>query len=702
MRRFVLLTAIIAMMYAATSPAQTIVIDHGADFAGGAAGNQATIDLFTSNFPGVTVVAGNYDNTADAGVQAAIEAADVLVLCRTTYSGGYDTADGAYYSSLEIPVVFLTSYVTRSSRIGFEGGLNGGGSTDGAETTVTAAGALVFGVEGFSAGTHDWYTDGYGFDTLGTGSVGTGDILATLGGNHLAVGWDTGDTDGSGRTQSGPRLLFNLHSGGNTLPDTVAGKQALLAAVTTYTGLSASSYAAISPDPAKGAVADLATLAELSWQASPDPNIASVDYDVFFGTEPNIVLNPLYTDVATPFNLADNGIYLDYNTRYYWRVDSHITWDSNELTGHWQDIAVGDPWFFDTLPDDKVPAVTADGDILTSLGYLPAGLTGTVNDWGEGDIQSVSWEVLGAVVPQEAKQMITRNDAAALSNLAQITTDPNLLMDWIGTDTRNDQAVDTSVGDPMLLVLKGLPAGTYSWTSYHHDAGATFTGMFDATVTDATGSITVPDIQITDSNSLPVGTFTASITSNGTDAVILVFDLHPYAGLGYNDAWFVMNGFELTDASGSLYVDFGNSAADNVMRGYAAYFASHEAASTFTEQSYSVFGTTVSILPTWGGLATVTDTTNNASSAIQSATFNTNWPGSYLVRLSATDHQQTGSDTLTVRVAADACAAAQLDPAWSGFNDYDADQDCDVDLSDFAVFGLQWLDDRNASGPIQL
>jgi hypothetical protein len=38
----------------------------------------------------------------------------------------------------------------------------------------------------------------------------------------------------------------------------------------------------------------------------------------------------------------------------------------------------------------------------------------------------------------------------------------DLIADWIGTDTRQP-------GNPLTLTISGLPKGTYSWLSYHHD-----------------------------------------------------------------------------------------------------------------------------------------------------------------------------------------------------------------------------------------
>lgn len=446
------------------------------------------------------------------------------------------------------------------------------------------------------------------------------------------------------------------------------------------------------------------TTTAFSWSAPIDPNIVSVSgYDVIFGTDPNflnMIDKVLYEDVTNPFVLADNGINLAYETTYHWRVDTHLVWDSNEITGVFNDIVAGQPWMFTTLSEDTPPVVTAD-DVLTAMEFMPATLTGTVNDHGEGDITTVTWELLGLLDPVDpnAMQVVNRTDAAFLANLAEIgITDPNLIMDWIGTDTRDGKVE----GNPLILILKGLPTDTYSWTSYHHDAGDQ-NGMFDATVYDASVSspATTTDIQITDANSTPVATFTTSIESNGSDDVILVFDLHPYGDPGsaayWHESFFAMNGFELTGGSGSLNVDFGPVGAVP-MTGYQAYAATHEVAASFTEQSYSAFGTTVSIQPVWGGYAMLEDTTTNLLSP--TAAFETVWPNTYSVQLSAADGiAQTDSDTMTVTVGADACAAAQLDTSsWQGFSDFDLNEDCVVDIDDVAVLADEWLDDRNLTG----
>ncbi len=121
------------------------------------------------------------------------------------------------------------------------------------------------------------------------------------------------------------------------------------------------------------------------------------------------------------------------------------------------------------------------------------------------------------------------------------TNAPNLLRDWIGTDNRQP-------GDPMTLTISGLAAGTYTWTSYHHDPEDQ-TGLFDVTVNDAAGSATTTGIDISSTRYdgivalVDVTTFTTDIVSDGSD-ITLVFDVT--SGISpVSVAFFVMNAFVL-------------------------------------------------------------------------------------------------------------------------------------------------------------
>ena len=136
-----------------------------------------------------------------------------------------------------------------------------------------------------------------------------------------------------------------------------------------------------------------------------------------------------------------------------------------------------------------------------------------------------------------AMQMLDRNP----QDYEDTTED--LMRDWIGTDTR-------SAGNPLTLSIKGLPAGTYTWTSYHHDTAAANMGQFDVTVHDAKGAIATTGIQISGNavtSFSDVSTFKTTLVSDGAD-ISLTFEQLPYSA-EYNQAWFVMNGFEIAEAA---------------------------------------------------------------------------------------------------------------------------------------------------------
>jgi hypothetical protein len=213
--------------------------------------NQDIINFFQSSFLDVNISFGDYSDPANIPVGT-----DIFVVGRIVSSGAYgNVANSATFNALGIPVISLTSYVTRpdGDRWGWHSaGVANGGSVVGDETTVTAAGASIFG----SAGPADWWTvtdAGSAFNAAGTGTVGTGDILATIGGNILAAGWEAGDTSAGGVIFTANRLLFNLpdsdpNTGNGVVPDTAAGRQALISAITAFTPL------VVIPEPATSAL----------------------------------------------------------------------------------------------------------------------------------------------------------------------------------------------------------------------------------------------------------------------------------------------------------------------------------------------------------------------------------------------------------------------------------------------------------------
>lgn len=116
------------------------------------------------------------------------------------------------------------------------------------------------------------------------------------------------------------------------------------------------------------------------------------------------------------------------------------------------------------------------------------------------------------------------------------TDTPNLLRDWIGTDNRQP-------GNPLTITISGLPSGSYSWLSYHHDP-ENQTGLFDVTINDATGSTTATNIDISDTRSTGITdlasatTFTTDIVSDGSEITIA---FSQQASSPVEAAFFLMN-----------------------------------------------------------------------------------------------------------------------------------------------------------------
>lgn len=130
-----------------------------------------------------------------------------------------------------------------------------------------------------------------------------------------------------------------------------------------------------------------------------------------------------------------------------------------------------------------------------------------------------------------AKQMIDRGDNPG-SDFS------GLLRDWIGTDGREAKV-------PLKLKIKGLPAGTFEWKSYHHDNNDQ-TGIFSVKVEDANGISTFAGIDISNGNLKleNVTTFKTGLKSDGSD-IVLSFEMDSYPD--NSTSFFVMNGFVLNE-----------------------------------------------------------------------------------------------------------------------------------------------------------
>ncbi len=94
-----------------------------------------------------------------------------------------------------------------------------------------------------------------------------------------------------------------------------------------------------------------------------------------------------------------------------------------------------------------------------------------------------------------------------------------------------------------------------------------------------------------------------------------------------------------------------------------------------------------------GANAVLTDTTLDNENP--TATLTTDISGTYKVKLDVSDGATALSSTADVVVYADACDAKKNSPGGWQANDYDFNEDCYVDLVDFAMFTAVWLDDAS-------
>ena len=205
--------------------------------------------FFATNFTDANVVsAGNFSDFESAATQDALDGIDLVVIGRSLASSDYANGRADGFNGLSIPVINFTSYTARNlgDRMGWHAGSASGGQlVAGDETTITAAGALVLGIP---EGDYDLFDTNVGgtFNGLGTGTVGDGQILATIGGDILAALWDTGDAPGDPAsadvaTFPAPRLLLNLDDdprpAGEFTAQTDLGLQLMIGAVAEFGGL---------------------------------------------------------------------------------------------------------------------------------------------------------------------------------------------------------------------------------------------------------------------------------------------------------------------------------------------------------------------------------------------------------------------------------------------------------------------------------
>ena len=493
---------------------------------------------------------------------------------------------------------------------------------------------------------------------------------------------------------------YNFNSGGD--PDADGNQYQSKTTENLITGSPLEYYAVgVNPSVATnvfptGDAVDPVTATAITW----DPPLGytpEVGYDLIVRTatednEPNFAAGGDIIDVTNI--TSPQTVALAYGSTYWCSLTAY---EPNGIANNASDDTPHSiVWSFTTAVYDKVPAVTLTPRYVTWPEEFPDDIVAEVDDNGEGDIASVAWEFVYGPGVAAAGDMKMMDRVSQLDNIA---SDPNLFRDWIGTDRLNGG----HTSDVLNLTLSGLPSGTYAWKSYHYDAWPyTSPGVFDVTVTDSTGSTTTTGVAQAAGTSEPA-VFTTTFSSDGSDVTLQFVGFND--GDGSGGQFFAMNAFELTGSGDPLWIDFTKKQESPdpnfVQPGYQAYLGISNLPESFTAQSFSAFGVTVTVTPDWDAPGMEITGVSGTTPTLTATVALTDAPkifGQYQIRATATDTaEQEGSGTTLIQVEEDACAAAKY--LGVGLNVYDADENCIVDLADFAAFAAEWLDDISLSGP---
>ncbi len=166
------------------------------------------------------------------------------------------------------------------------------------------------------------------------------------------------------------------------------------------------------------------------------------------------------------------------------------------------------------------------------------------------------------------RQSIGRSDGQAASWLGN---NVNLLRDWIGVDARTGNGGNFDSGPTyMTLTLGGLPAADYTMTTFHHDVenmnaffslevstdgGSTFGTPLNGRMTNSLAGGTPAENEILPGDGINVAggdpselssTLNLGFTAVGDDVVLRFTPLVTDPGTGVHQAFFGINGFQLS------------------------------------------------------------------------------------------------------------------------------------------------------------
>jgi hypothetical protein len=336
-KKLVVVIALIAACLSVCTQGATIVwVAEPLNNAAGVPFDQGWIDLLTAKGYTVDVQrTNNYWTTLDATKLAMLEAADLIIVSRTTNSGGYatDATEVTQWNSVTTPLIDMAAYLPRNSRWLW---VNSASLTEPANETmmsVVRADHPIFAGVAVTDGqvdAIDGAVDSGQMVFLTVTDAGNGTVLAKRADNSAIwiAEWAAGTPFYSGSTQTpaGKRMLLTGGGGtGQTMGSmnfTPAGQKIFLNAVLYMLGRPANASIALDPSPANGDT-DVLRDTDLSWASGE----GAATHDVYFGatladvneasrTNPKGVL----ARQGQSSNAFDPGR-LEFEATYYWRVD---------------------------------------------------------------------------------------------------------------------------------------------------------------------------------------------------------------------------------------------------------------------------------------------------------------------------------------------------------------------------------------------
>jgi hypothetical protein len=334
-KKLVFLIALIAACLSPCAQGTTVVwVAEALSNSAGVPYDQGWVDLLTAQGYTVSVDRGGW-MTLDAAHLATLEAADLVIVSRTTNSGNYatDATEVTQWNSVTKPLILMTGYLARSSRWLW---VNSTGLTDPmteAMMTVVKADHPVFaGVKLTSdqVDVIDGAVDGGQMAFLTATDAGNGTVLAKRADNNAVwiAEWAAGTAFYSGSTQTpaGKRMLLTGGGGtGQTMGSmnfTPDGQKMFLNAVLYMLGKTVSTSIAANPSP-DNKQTDVSRDTKLGWTAGE----GAATHDVYFGAS--------FADVNDASRTTPKGVLLakgqadltfnpgrlQFTGTYYWRVD---------------------------------------------------------------------------------------------------------------------------------------------------------------------------------------------------------------------------------------------------------------------------------------------------------------------------------------------------------------------------------------------